>query len=167
MRGHDRFQGKVASVDKNQYFFRKWDLKYFLFNNFFGKNNIFWNNHEKWFLAWPFLRERGIGCQKNINKKIFKNYASMDKQKRIGDKRKLLLQFVSFKFLFWIRILLVLPTLLLIHRSIVFTDCVPKRRRVLCLVWSFWLNPIFMFYYISKTIHLILMNDGSKNSFSP
>ncbi len=30
----------------------------------------------------------------------------------------------------------------------VFTDCVPQRRRVLCLVWSLWLNPIFMFHYI-------------------
>ncbi len=52
-------------------------------------------------------------------------------------------------------------------RALIFTDYVPKQRRVLCLVWSFWLNPIFMFHYISKTIHLILMNGGLKNSFSP
>ncbi len=31
----------------------------------------------------------------------------------------------------------------------------------------FLTNPIFMFHYISRTVHLILMNDGSKNSFSP
>ncbi len=47
-----------------------------------------------------------------------------------------------------------------------FTNCIPKRRRVLCLVWSFRLNPVFLFHYISKTIHLILTNDSSNNSCS-
>ncbi len=46
-RGHDRFQGKGVSGDKNQYkpYCRKWGFKYFSLNNFFKKK--FQNNREK------------------------------------------------------------------------------------------------------------------------
>ncbi len=43
---HDRFEGRAASGDKNQYnlFCRHRRSEYFSFNNFFEKNNIFQNN---------------------------------------------------------------------------------------------------------------------------
>ncbi len=45
VRGHDHFEGKGVSGDKNQFnlFCRKWGIEYFSFNNFFKqkKNNFY------------------------------------------------------------------------------------------------------------------------------
>ncbi len=47
--GHDRFQGRGTSGDKNQYnlFCRYRRFEYFLSNNFFEKTNVFQNKREK------------------------------------------------------------------------------------------------------------------------
>ncbi len=52
--GHDCFEGRGASGDKNQYNLFCWHQQrseYFSFNNFFEKNNIFQNNSEILFLG--------------------------------------------------------------------------------------------------------------------
>ncbi len=53
MEGHDLFEGRGASGDKNQYniFCRYRRFEYFLSNNFFEKTNIFQNICEKLLLA--------------------------------------------------------------------------------------------------------------------
>ncbi len=50
--GHDRFEEVGASGEKNEYnlFCRQWGFKYFSFDIFLEKNNIFENNSEKLFL---------------------------------------------------------------------------------------------------------------------
>ncbi len=47
--GHDHFEGMGAFRDKSQYNFfgRKWGFKYFSFDDFSEKNNIFRNIREK------------------------------------------------------------------------------------------------------------------------
>ncbi len=68
--GHDHFEGKGASGDKNQYklFCKKWGFEYFLHSNFFkktifskitAKNNI-------WGGGRPFFRKWSVGRQKWI-----------------------------------------------------------------------------------------------------
>ncbi len=60
--GHDRFEEREASADKNQYnlFYRHCGLEYFSFNNFFEKKKIFRNNSEKLFLGgMTIFEERG------------------------------------------------------------------------------------------------------------
>ncbi len=49
----------MSSYTKNEYnlFYQKLDAKYFLFNNFFKKNSIFWENSFKG--AFDNLLEKG------------------------------------------------------------------------------------------------------------
>ncbi len=63
--GHDHFEGRGASGDKNQYnlFCRHRRFEYFSFNNFFEKNNIFQNESEELFLGGVTIFE-GTGIWK-------------------------------------------------------------------------------------------------------
>ncbi len=52
------------------------------------------------------------------------------------------------------------------HHFAHFTDCISKRRRVLCLIYPIWVSNVFIFHNIWRTIHLILRNDCPNIFFS-
>ncbi len=67
--GHDCFEGRGTSCDKNQYnlFCRHLRSEYFSFKNFFERNNLFQNNIKKLFLG-VHNHFWGNGASDNKNK---------------------------------------------------------------------------------------------------